>query len=1148
MKALSLSPDYVMSRWREALTKTVLVMQLTGILLVAAILQVSAAGRAQTVTCSARGVPLERIFTMVEQETGYVFFFDKDQLQLAHPVTLELRRTPLAEALDSIFAGQPLTYDIQGNTIVVSRRKAVAMPAARVDTIPRAKIYGRVVDSTGTPLVGASVRIKGTKKGTSTNIKGDFVLPAPEGPAVIVVSYTSYETQEIKVNGPDNITVRLKYSSSPLDEVHVIAYGTTTERYNVGSINKVTSEQIEAQPVPNLLQALEGQVPGLIVTQSSGLAGASSTVQIRGQNTITSNANGSVIGGFNSPLFVVDGVPFAPQNNSINQLGSLLTPTLSYKTIIGNFINQTMPAAGLSPFSTISPDNIESIEVLKDADATAIYGSRGANGVILITTKKGKAGKTTVTATVQSGSSKAGPTVAMMNEQQYLQMRHEAYTNDGTTPDPVYAADVNGIFDTTKNTNWKKQFLSGTSKYTDAHVSLSGGTANDNFRVSSGYNVQNDMYPGNYGQNTLSFDAAFHHASQDNRLTMDFSGMYSYGRNNTPGVPSVLQAFQLPPDYPNLLDSHGNLVWIYNGFDLSNYFGNTLAYLKEASLSQVYTFTTSFTLKYKILPGLDISSNFGYNTTTNNELSEVPLAAQDPSQSPVSSAQYGYNNFADWIIDPALNYHKAVGRHIISAQAGAHFEQNTGTQNSQNGFNYANDALLGSIENAGTTSAYSGGSLYKRVDNFIRVGDIYNHEFILNVTGNRDATSRFGPGRQFGNFYSVAGGWIFSEWDWLKNKVPGLSYGKLRASYGLTGGDQIGDYQFQENYRAIPGVSFLGASGYQPLNLANPDYSWDQTSKLDLGLDIGLFKDRIMAGLGYYESHTGNQLINYLLPLQTGFNAVVENAPYIVQNKGWEFTLSARNIQSHNFSWTTSFNIGGNQNKLVSFPGLSTSPYANEYIVGQSTNIVRLVRFDGVNPQTGVFQYLTASGKITSNPDFAPPSHGGDETQVLCLDPKFNGGMGNRLTYKQFSLYIFCQFAKQIGPSILDEVYRSAVPGEPYNQPAFLLKQAWSEPGQQTNVEKFTEQYGSVTYTAANDYNVSTAAFTNTSYIRIKTVQFAYQLPAAYLKVIGIKACNINFSAQNLFTITRYQGDPETQNIYMVPPMKTVTLGINLTL
>ena len=172
MKALSLSPDYVMSRWREALTKTVLVMQLTGILLVAAILQVSAAGRAQTVTCSARGVPLERIFTMVEQETGYVFFFDKDQLQLAHPVTLELRRTPLAEALDSIFAGQPLTYDIQGNTIVVSRRKAVAMPAARVDTIPRAKIYGRVVDSTGTPLVGASVRIKGTKKGTSTNIRG----------------------------------------------------------------------------------------------------------------------------------------------------------------------------------------------------------------------------------------------------------------------------------------------------------------------------------------------------------------------------------------------------------------------------------------------------------------------------------------------------------------------------------------------------------------------------------------------------------------------------------------------------------------------------------------------------------------------------------------------------------------------------------------------------------------------------------------------------------------------------------------------------------------------------------------------------------------------------------------------------------------
>ena len=1147
MKALSLSPGYVMSGWRKAVTKTILVMKLTGFLLVAGMLQVSAAGRAQTITYQGRSQPLTDVLKVITKQTGYTFFYDHDDLAGIGPVTVEWHETPLRDALEAILADKPLAYEIQGNTILLVRKEGgvlAARPTARVDSVPRAKIYGRVVDSTGVPLVGASVRIKGTKKGTSTNIKGDFALVAPEGPAVIVVSYTSYETQEIKVSGLENITVRLKYSSSPLDEVHVIAYGTTTERYNVGSIARISAEQIEAQPVPNVLQALEGQVPGLEVVQSSGLAGASLSVQIHGQNTLAYSQAGNYVGGFSTPLFVIDGVPFAPQNNNINQLNSAFAPINNENQ---NPYYSVQP--GLSPFNTIPPDDIESIEVLKDADATAIYGSRGANGVILITTKKGKAGKTEVHASIQSGFSQAGRTMTMMNEQQYLQMRYAAINNDNLTLASAYDPDLT-LFDTTKNTNWKQQFLSGTSQYTSANLSLTGGTNTDNFRVGGTYKLQNDMYPGGYGQHTMSVDAAFHHASLDNRFSLDFHGSYGYAPNNTPGTPSVLQAFQLPPDYPNLLDSHGNLVWIYNGFDLSNYLGNTLAYLKGTAQSQVYTLGSGLTLKYKILPGLDFSTLLGYNTTTNNELSENPLAAQDPAQSPVSSASYGYGNFALWSIDPMLYYHKTIGRHTISVQVGAHFEQNSTTQNYQTGSDYANDALLGSVGNAATKSAGSTGSLTKRVDNFFRIGDVYNKEFILEFTGNRDASSRFGPGRQFGNFYSVAGGWIFSELDWLKKNFPALSYGKLKTSYGLTGSDAIGDYQYQANYRVLSGYTFQGMSGYYPTNLANPDYSWSITRELSLGLDIGLFKDRISAGFDYHINRTGNQLLPYTLPLQTGFNSVVENAPYVIQDKGWDLFLSTRNIRSRNFNWSSTFNIGANHNIVASFPGLSTSSYAGQYIIGKSQSIQYLIKYDGVNPQTGTFQYLTAKGAVTTNPNGNPPLEGGDANQVMSPDPAFSGGMGNTFTYKHFSLYIFCQFKKQPGYSTLEQIYNTspAMPGFTYNEPAFLLKDAWSKPGQQTNVEKFTATGSSLTDDVAAFYAASTAAYTDASFIRVKTVQVSYGLPVALLKRLGLKACNVSFSAQNLFTITRYQGDPETQNLYTIPPMKTVTLGINLTL
>lgn len=1136
--------------------KTLLVMKLTIFLLFLSILQVTARTNAQTVTFSGKAVPLTTVFSVIKKQTGYVFFYRKEDLAGSSPVTLQLRNVPLQTALEQTLAGQPLAFEIQGNTIFITGKPAVPAlgPAAPEPAPPPTpdSIHGRIFDSLGTPLAGASVMVKGSRRGTVTDARGEFLLKgiSPEN-VTLLISFTGFAPREYKVKDQSRIYVQMSRSSDPLDDVQVVAYGTSTRRFSVGSVATVTSEDIAKQPVSNVLLALEGRVPGFTVTPSSGAPGAYAQVQVRGQNTLISNLTTNQTGmtlnrllttttpvSYDQPLFIVDGVPFAPGNQNISVLNAL-----------GGY-NNVVPNGGISSLGGINPSDIESISVLKDADATSIYGSQGANGVIVITTKKGKPGKTNFNVKVNTGPNKAIAPIAMMNTKQYLAMRREAVANDGVNPasQPNFFPDLL-VFDSTRYVDWYHRFFGGTAYNTDAYASLTGGTSNTSFLLSGGYTRANYNFPGNFSDDRYTLHSGFHYNSLDHRLTVDFGTDYSYDQNASPSAPlGGPAALMLPPNLPELTDPQGNLVWSYKGVDLSQ--NQQLGYLKQPSSIQTYGLNGSLRVAYQLIRGLNLSTNLGYNRINTKQQALNPLSSQAPT-AVSGSAQFANTDYLGYNVEPQIDYKANLGRGLFSGLLGGTFKSNTSSGTTLVGSGYPNDALLGSIDAAASISAYDAYNIYKYVGVFARLGYVYDREFILSLTGRRDGSSNFGPGRQFGNFGSAGLGWIFSEERAFRRLLPVVSYGKLSGNYGTNGSDGVSPYQYQDYWKlqtAVP--AFQGTRGYIPNNLYNPNYGWSTKTSLNIGLDLGFFHDRLLVNGTWYRNRTSDQLVNYYLPSQTGFLTVVENLHATLQDAGWEATLTAVIIRTAKFQWRSTFNISANRNKLLSFPGLATSSYASIYAIGRSTSEILGFRYKGINDTTGIFQYYTAKGGATYAPTGTPANKGGDLQPIANLEPQFAGGLGNTFTYGGLSLTAFFRFTKQMGHNYLYAIYNGLTPGNEFNLPA-LATNHWRASGDHTPMQRLTTgsgAMGSLASRAANYFNTSSGAYSDASYIRLQTLSLAYTLPAAYLKKIGMKNASVYVNAQNLLTITSYKvGDPQTPgSLYGIPLQRIISGGVSL--
>lgn len=1091
----------------------------------------------QRISLNYKETSLVALFEAIEKKADVAIMYENTAAFNNHDVSIAARNKTLAEILNQVLQNRSLKWSILGNVIRVEKLQPAPSPSSSSASDTLITISGAVVTEDGTPIPGATIMVKGSTLGCITNAKGAFSLIVRKYD-VLVITSIGYQTMEMKVSGP-SLTVKMNLALSKLEETVVIAYGSTTRRYATGSIGTVKAADIEKQPVTNPLLALQGQVPGLAVNATSGVPGSRVLVQVRGQNSLSALPG---VKPYDQPLFIIDGVPFAPQNNNVNQLITLAS-THGYSGGISQ-------AGGISPFNNINPRDIESITVLKDADATSIYGTQGANGVIIITTKKGTAGKTAFDLSMNTGFSVNARSVPLLNTQQYLQLRREAFVADGATPsnDPDdydnYAPDLT-IFDQNKYTDWRKAIFGKTPGNVDVHGSLSGGSANNTFLVSAGYTRAEFNFPGDYADQRFSFHSVIHHGSNDNRFNIDLVSDYGYENNNSPGF-SGDQNILMTPNLPDLVDKSGNLVWNYKGVDLQDY--QIYAYKKKPTELQNYNLNNSLRFSYNILKGLNISANIGYNRNTTSEHAQNPASAQDPSNAS-SSASFAESLSQSINIEPQLDYKTTIGNGDLSVLLGGSYKDNTGRSNVMQGYNYANENFLGSINGAASVMVSDNSSIYKYAAGFARINYIYAKKYILNLTGRRDGSSNFGPGRQFGSFGSVAGGWIFSEETGFKNALPFTSFGKLTASYGTSGSDGIQGYLYQAFWNPIKFVpAFQNAKPNTPQNLYNPDYSWALKKSFNVSLDLGFLDDHLLFNATFYRSREGNQLVQNTLPIQAGFTNVLENLNATIQNQGGEFSLSSTNIKTKAFSWSSNFNIAFNRNKLVDFPNLQLSSYSQRYVIGQPTSVIYGFRYKGVNPETGLFEFYTHDGHVTSNPTYGPVANGGDQVPVANREVKYMGGIGNNLSYKNLSLYLFFQFANQNAPNYLYTLYGFAPLGlSTYNQPAAVLGQYWQKPGDKAPLQRLSSNYGSDGIASQGAFISSDGAYSNDTYLRLKTVSLSYSLPVSFTEKLHVQKCSIYANAQNLLTFTNYKvGDPEQYTYLAAPLLRSVAFGLNI--
>ncbi|MBO9572402.1 MAG: SusC/RagA family TonB-linked outer membrane protein, partial [Chitinophagaceae bacterium] len=853
-------------------------MKLTILLTTLAILNVSARGLSQSVTFSGQNVSLEKVLLVVEKQTGFVFLYSDSVLVMAKPVTISATNEPLNEFLKRLFVGQPLSYVAQDNNVIIGPA-APSIVRENLDIAPPS-VKGLVKDSTGMPLSGATVMNKRTKKTVQTNAKGEFDIEGENGD-VLVISYIGFEPQNILVSGPTVFSV-LRVSSSPLDEIQIMAYGKTSKRLSTGNISTVKAAEIEKQPVNNPLLALTSRVPGLEIIQSSGIPGSPVKVKIRGTNSLSLNGN--------DPLFVVDGLPY------LNEMGNSGF----------SFSDYTLTSA----FSLINPNDIESIEVLKDADATSIYGSRGANGVILITTKKGRIGTNTINLNVQSGVGQVARKANLMNVEQYKAMRFEALKNVGANlNNPYYSEDTSALpsqypdlFYWNGNTDWQEEMIGGTARYTDAQATISGGTSTMQYLIGGNYHKETTVFPGNSGDQKANVHFNINGSSLNQKFRTSLSGAYMSNWNQYPAQ-DFTQYITLAPTAPNLLRADGSLNWApleaYGStfYTLQN---NPYAVLFRPYRSNTNNLISNADISYKILPNFSAKITVGYSRMQSSSFSANPAAAQPPGVTPQRVSTFGNNVLQSIITEPQLAYNIIANKHKIDVLVGGSYQSRETNIALLQARGFSSDELMENQELATQYVNKNLSSQYKYTAVFGRLSYNFSEKYLINLNARRDGSSRFGPGKKFGNFGSVGAAWIFSEENFIKKNLSFLSFGKLRGSYGSAGNDGIDDYAYIERYRATE-FNYLDAKGLISGGLVNRYFHWESIRKAELALELGFLKDRISLQGSYYRNRSSNQLQYLVLPNMAGDGNVIYNSPALVENNGIELVLSTVNIQGRVF-------------------------------------------------------------------------------------------------------------------------------------------------------------------------------------------------------------------------------------------------------
>lgn len=1108
------------------MTKTVKIMKLTAVMLLFFGVHVSAKVSSQQISFKGKEVTLEKAFAEIKLQTGYLVIGNKKLLSTAGRVTVVAEKMPLKQFLDVLLKDQGLQYSIEAQTIVISAKSAsqrvVDMRFATAEfliPVPPIKVVGYLFREDGKEvLAGASVQVQGGKKVVSTDGQGRFIIEANIGDK-LEVSFVGYESKTVEVKGANVGVVYLSASQNQLDETVVMAYGTTTRRFNTGNIARVSSEEIAKQPVNNVLLALQGRMPGVITTQSNGVTGSKVNIQIRGQNFLPGAALNR-----NDPLYVVDGVPF--------------TGTALNRLVIGSGAGDGATGE-TSPLAVLNPTDIESIEILKDADATAIYGSRAANGVVLITTKKGKSGKTTFNANVWTGRSNVTRYVDVLSTEEYRRIRKISFVNAGTIPTESNAPDLL-VFDSTKDVDYQKYFIGKTASTTDANASVSGGDMRNKFLLSASYHKENTVFATDQGYKRASVLLNSDHTSLDGKFNIGASVQYSSDKNNLSATDPTSNAYALVPNFP-LYKPDGSLYWL-------GYNANPMAQMLNSFDNNSNSLTGNAKLRYSIIPGLDVRASLGYTKLTNDQVRLTRLASSNPLFNSVSGTST-FTNFTQetFIIEPQVTYFRNIGNGRLNVLAGGTIQNsNTKMPYNMSASGFTSDEFISDPQAATTRSVTSSTNQYKFASVFGRATYNWNNKYIVNGTFRRDGSSRFGPSNKYGNFGAVGAAWLFSEEEFAKG-LPVLSFGKLRGSYGVTGSDQIPDFLFMSTYRT--NTSYGTGSATVPQGISNPNIQWEVNRKLEAALELGFWKDKVLFSAAWFRNRSGNQLTNYTLTAQAGFSSYTANMEALVQNTGWEFSATTVNVDNGKFKYTTALNLTVARNKLVSYPDLlsgAASALVNSYAEGYPLSSMFLYKYLGDDPATGLpmVEDYDKNGTVA----FGISNNGkGDYVYAGASYPDFYGGMNNSFSYKGLQLDVFLQFAKQKGRSIATGSYYPPGNSLYSNMSRDLVYNYLGTPDKWDNNPKITQLYGAA-YTAYSRWVASDANVVDASFIKLRNVSLSYSLPATLLKKLHAQNVRVYMQGQNLLTITSYKGfDPETRSVSL-PPLRTITAGIQFTL
>jgi TonB-linked SusC/RagA family outer membrane protein len=962
----------------------------------------------------------------------------------------------------------------------------------------QSQVTGTITDGT-VALSGVNILVKSQQKRSFSGFDGKFTITASPDD-ILVFTYMGFRTLTISVSGRTVINVLMQENVTSLQEVKINAgYYSVKNSERTGSIARITAKDIETQPVTNVLATMQGRMAGVNITQTTGVPGGGFDIKIRGQNSIRSDGN--------APLYIIDGVPYASDPIGYNQTATTF-PTVT------------------SPLNSINPDSIENIEILKDADATAIYGSRGANGVVLITTKKGKVGKTTFSISTSTGVGSVTKFIKLMDTPQYLTMRKQAFINDGITAYNPWDYDVNGTWDQNRYTDWQKELIGRTSQISNLQGSISGGSENTQFLFSGNYHTESTVFARDFLYKKGGSQLNLNHHSEDNKFKLTFSAGYTIQDNDQPAFDFTYDARSLPPNAPALYDSNGNLNWENGTWD------NPLRNLNAKFESKTNDLIANTVLSYELLPGLVLKSSFGYTDLSTTETRTAPSSVYNPTYNITSanSAIYLNNtNRSSWIVEPQINWEKDLGGGKIGALFGSTFQNQITTRLFQSGNGFSSNSLIYNLASANYVKvAASDETQYKYQAFFGRFNYNWQKRYIINITARRDGSSRFGSANQFANFGAIGAAWLFSNENFLKDN-SWFSFGKIRASYGMTGNDQIGDYQFLNTY-TTSAVAYNGTIGLQPSRLYNANFSWETNKKLEMALELGFLRDRIFATVAWYQNRSSNQLVGVPLPGTTGFTVLQSNLDATVENTGLELTLRTSNFTAGKFNWITNINLTFARNKLLRFPGLESSPYNQQYRIGQPLNIELLYKYKGINPQTGVYEFedTNSDGRI-SFPE--------DQQTVVDLNPKYYGGIQNGLSYKRWKLDFLFQFVNQKNHS-----YPMGFAGQMSNQPNRVIN-SWQEPGDNASYQIYTAGNNNAAVSADYLYSKSDASITDASFIRLKNISLSYDVP------LNLKEtrCKIMLQGQNLLTFTSYKdGDPEFTSYGYLPPLKVITAGVQL--